>query len=62
MRVLSVDRRRVRRARDYLAVQLGIAQFIALGAVVIATELLPGANDSQALWALVCAGLALAYV
>lgn len=61
MRVLSVDRRRVRRARDYLAVQLGIAQFIALGVVVIATELLPGANDSQALWALVCAGLALAY-
>jgi diguanylate cyclase (GGDEF)-like protein len=61
MRVLSVDRRRVRRAREYLAVQLGIAQFAALGAVVIAIELLPGADRSQASVALTCAGIALVY-
>jgi diguanylate cyclase (GGDEF)-like protein len=61
MRVLSVDRRRVRRAREYLAVQLGIAQFVALGGVVIATEFLPGANRAHASVAFTCAGLALAY-
>lgn len=61
MRVLSVDRRRVRRAREYLAVQLGIAQFIALGAVVTATELLPGANGAHTSVAFACAGLALVY-
>jgi diguanylate cyclase (GGDEF)-like protein len=61
MRVLSVDRRRARRAREYLAVQLGIAQFVALAAVVTAGELLPGADQSHAPVAFSCAGLALAY-
>lgn len=61
MRVLSVDRRRVTRAREYLAVKLGIAQFVALAGVVIVCELLPGANRSHAAVAGVCAGLALAY-
>lgn len=41
--------------------QLGIAQFVALGSVVIATELLPGTGDAHASVAFTCAGLALAY-
>lgn len=61
MRVLSVDRRRARWAREYLAVQLGIAQFLALGLVVIAYVQLPGAAHRHEGLAIGCAVVALAY-
>lgn len=48
-------------AREYLAVQLGIAQFLALAAVVLASELLPGANRAHQTVAFVCAGVAFVY-
>jgi diguanylate cyclase (GGDEF)-like protein len=61
MRVLSMDRRGAKRARQYLAVRLGIAQYVAFAALVIVLELLPGANRSHQYVAYSCAGLALAY-
>jgi diguanylate cyclase (GGDEF)-like protein len=61
MKVLSVDARKVVRARDFLAVRLGIAQFVAFGILVILIELLPGADRSHETVAFGCATVALLY-
>jgi diguanylate cyclase (GGDEF)-like protein len=48
-------------AREYLATQLGIAQFLALGAVVVATGGLSGGGPTDQAVAYGCGGLAFGY-
>src|SRR3954471_22033704 len=61
MRVLSVDGRPAAKARDFLAVRLGIAQYAASAALVIFVVLLSGAGRQHLTAALVTAAVASAY-
>jgi diguanylate cyclase (GGDEF)-like protein len=61
VRVLTMDRRKAERARDFPAVRLGIAQFAIFGVLVAVLFVLPGAEQAHRTLALACAGLALAY-
>ena len=61
MKVLSVDGRPAGKARHYLAVRLGIAQYAAFGALVLFVILLARSERAHLAVALTTAGLAFAY-
>jgi diguanylate cyclase (GGDEF)-like protein len=61
MKVLSVDGRPAGKARHYLAVRLGIAQYAAFGALVVLVVLLARSERHHLAVALTTAGLAFAY-
>src|SRR3954471_22457616 len=61
MRVLSVDGRPAAKARDFLAVRLGIAQYAASAALVVFIVLLSASAGRHDEAALVTPGVAFAY-
>jgi diguanylate cyclase (GGDEF)-like protein len=61
MRVLTMDDRRAKRARDFPAVRLGAAQFAIFAVLVMIVLELPGADHSHRSLGLACAGAAFVY-